>query len=85
MIGVQGDARYFLEGARENGMSPSVLSFAENAEEATELLAARLCPGDLVLIKGSRGVRLDRMIDALTGRYTVRTDEVEKTRGAKLC
>lgn len=85
MIGVQGDARFFLEGARENGMPPSAMVYAENAEEAVELLAARLCPGDLVLIKGSRGVRLDRMIDSLTGRYTVRTDEPEETGSGTSC
>ncbi|MCA9752724.1 MAG: UDP-N-acetylmuramoyl-tripeptide--D-alanyl-D-alanine ligase, partial [Gemmatimonadetes bacterium] len=37
----------------------------ETAEHASELLGGLVAPGDLVLIKGSRGVGLDRVVRAL--------------------
>ena len=65
LVAVQGDARYFLEGAVEAGMSPERTQFFSQAQEATEYCCALIRPGDLVLIKGSRGVALERIVDAL--------------------
>jgi UDP-N-acetylmuramyl pentapeptide synthase len=36
-----------------------------DSDEATEVLRRLLEPGDVVLVKGSRGVGLDRTVDAL--------------------
>ncbi len=36
-------------------------------EDAWTWLGPRLRPGDLVLVKGSRGMRLERMVEKLTG------------------
>jgi len=41
---------------------------AEDADEAGRLLADRLAPGDLLLLKGSRGMRMERVIEALRRR-----------------
>ncbi len=41
-----------------------------DALAATELLRSLLRPGDVVLVKGSRGVALDQAVDALVGKVT---------------
>jgi UDP-N-acetylmuramoyl-tripeptide--D-alanyl-D-alanine ligase len=40
---------------------------AESADEAATLLRGHLRSGDVVLVKGSRGVGLDRTVAALVG------------------
>jgi UDP-N-acetylmuramoyl-tripeptide--D-alanyl-D-alanine ligase len=52
-------------GARAAGLSPSAIATAPDAEAAAALLAAWLRPGDLLLLKGSRGVRLERVLERL--------------------
>jgi len=37
----------------------------EDAEQAAEVLLPRLHPGDLVLVKGSRGVALETLVERL--------------------
>jgi UDP-N-acetylmuramoyl-tripeptide--D-alanyl-D-alanine ligase len=65
LIGVRGDARHLVEGAREAGLADAV--FVETPEEAAERLKGALGPGDVVLVKGSRGVATDRAVAALVG------------------
>ena len=65
IVGVQGEARSVLEGAREAGVDESRLRFAADAEEAGEILASTVRRGDVVLVKGSRGVKLEQVLNAL--------------------
>jgi UDP-N-acetylmuramoyl-tripeptide--D-alanyl-D-alanine ligase len=65
VLAVQGDARYFLKGAVEAGMPPERTQFFLNAQQAAEFCRTIIRPGDLVLVKGSRGVALERVVDAL--------------------
>jgi len=53
------------EGARAGGLPPSAIGTAPDAEAAAHLLSGWLRPGDLLLLKGSRGVRLERILDRL--------------------
>jgi len=65
LIAVGGQpARELAEAARAAGLGDARL--AAGAEDAATLLAETLEPGDVVLIKGSRGVGLDRTVAALT-------------------
>ena len=65
VIGVQGDAEQLLRGAAAAGHSPAQQRFFADAAEAAEFLPDFLKPGDVVLLKGSRGVRLERVVEAL--------------------
>ena len=48
-------------GAVEAGMDADLVKSVETAEEATTAISAALRPGDRILIKGSRGMRLERV------------------------
>ena len=67
--GVRGLARDMIEGAREAGMSGQAARFFETTDEAAEALVREVHPGDLVLIKGSRGVRTDRIVGRVRAEY----------------
>ncbi len=62
-----GDAERIAAGARAAGMPDGLVHVVTDAERAAELLAHALRPDDVVLVKGSRGVGLDRTVAALVG------------------
>jgi UDP-N-acetylmuramoyl-tripeptide--D-alanyl-D-alanine ligase len=62
VLGVQGNARHLAAAACMGGV-PSL--FLPDAEAAGRWLRQTLQPGDVVLIKGSRGVHLERAIAAI--------------------
>jgi len=65
VIAVQGDARFFVEGAIEGGISPSHARFFPDAQSAGEFCQTLIAPGDVILVKGSRGVHLETVIELL--------------------
>jgi UDP-N-acetylmuramoyl-tripeptide--D-alanyl-D-alanine ligase len=67
--GVRGLARELVEGAREAGMSREATRFFDSSEEAAEALSSELRAGDLVLVKGSRGVQTDKVVKLLRERH----------------
>jgi UDP-N-acetylmuramoyl-tripeptide--D-alanyl-D-alanine ligase len=62
LVGVQGYAAAMVEAARAAGMEAV---FVESPEEAAAWMRAHLRAGDLVLLKASRGVRLERALALL--------------------
>ncbi len=69
VIGVQGDARELVEGAIATGIPREHTKFFGTPENAAEFLAGFVKPGDLLLVKGSRSVKMERIVEALLGRF----------------
>lgn len=66
VIGVGKRSRALLEGAGEAGFGNGNLHHFDDAQSAGEFLKTFIRPGDLVLIKASRGIGLDRIVNMLT-------------------
>jgi UDP-N-acetylmuramoyl-tripeptide--D-alanyl-D-alanine ligase len=64
---VQGNARHLATAACSGGVASL---FLPNAEAAGQWLVQNLRAGDVVLIKGSRGVHLERAIEILKNKTT---------------
>ncbi len=69
IIGVQGEAENFVRGAVEAGHPAERAKFCATSEEAGALVAMLIEPGDLLLVKGSRGVKMERIVEALDARF----------------
>jgi UDP-N-acetylmuramoyl-tripeptide--D-alanyl-D-alanine ligase len=65
LIGVRGLARELVEAARQSGLTAESAVFCETPDEAAEILKQSVRAGDLILIKGSRGVRTDIVVERL--------------------
>lgn len=65
LLAVQGDARFFVEGAVGTGTPKEQATFFSTPAEAAERTLELLQPGDVVLVKGSRGVHLEKVIELL--------------------
>ena len=63
VVAVQGNAEHLATAACAGGV-PAV--FLNDAETAGQWLVENLRPGDVVLVKGSRGVHLERAIEVLS-------------------
>jgi UDP-N-acetylmuramoyl-tripeptide--D-alanyl-D-alanine ligase len=70
--GVRGHARQLVEGAREVGMGREATRYFESSEEAAAAVRGFIRPGDLVLVKGSRGVHTEKIVEALKESGTLR-------------
>ena len=64
VVAVAGDARLLAEAATRRGIDAE---FADDATVAADLAVCLVRSGDVVLVKGSRGVGLDRVVEALVG------------------
>jgi UDP-N-acetylmuramoyl-tripeptide--D-alanyl-D-alanine ligase len=69
VIGVQGDGSQIVEGAVAAGVPREHTKFFPTPAEAAGFLADFVQPGDLLLVKGSRSVKMERIVDELLGRF----------------
>jgi UDP-N-acetylmuramoyl-tripeptide--D-alanyl-D-alanine ligase len=69
LYGVRGLARDLIEGARESGLTEEAARFFETTDDAAESLLKEVREGDLILVKGSRGVHTERVVKALRERF----------------
>jgi UDP-N-acetylmuramoyl-tripeptide--D-alanyl-D-alanine ligase len=65
LVVVGSGATAIAEGALASGMDPARVFRVRDAEAALDMLPARLRDGDVVLVKASRGIGLDRVVDGL--------------------
>ncbi len=69
VIGVQGDAAEVVEGAIAAGIPRERTKFFAAPVDAAEFLAGFVQPGDLLLVKGSRSVKMERIVETLLSRF----------------
>ena len=69
IIGVRGAAESFVRGAIAAGQPAERTKFFASSEEAGDFLANLIQAGDLLLVKGSRGVKMERVVEALDSRF----------------
>ena len=65
LVGVRGLAQHMVEAAGKSGVRTE---FVATPEEAGEWLARETRDGDVVLLKASRGVKLERALETVVGR-----------------
>jgi UDP-N-acetylmuramoyl-tripeptide--D-alanyl-D-alanine ligase len=63
LVGIRGASCYTLDAAKRSGLADDAAFFFDDAKDAGELVRSIAQPGDAILFKGSRGVRVE---DALT-------------------
>jgi UDP-N-acetylmuramoyl-tripeptide--D-alanyl-D-alanine ligase len=69
LIGVLGDAAQIVEGAVAAGMPRDRTNLFSAPTEAAAFLVDFVRPGDLLLVKGSRSVKMERIVEALLGQF----------------
>ncbi len=69
LITVGARANAIAESAEKNGMSKNRIFSFSNLKEVKDFLVENLKEGDLVLIKGSQGVRLERVVKAILAEH----------------
>jgi UDP-N-acetylmuramoyl-tripeptide--D-alanyl-D-alanine ligase len=69
IIGVAGHAEDLVAGAIDAGLPAAQTKFFATSDEAAEFVRGLIAPGDVVLVKGSRGVKMERIVEALIARH----------------
>jgi len=67
LIGARGLAREMVDAAKAAGLTGA--KFFDSSDEAGEFLKDEIKAGDLILVKGSRGVRTERVIEKLLEKF----------------
>jgi UDP-N-acetylmuramoyl-tripeptide--D-alanyl-D-alanine ligase len=67
LVTVGKDGVYIGQGAKEEGFPAERITHFEDSQEAAEFLVKELGPGEFLLVKGSRGTRMDRIVREIEG------------------
>jgi len=62
LVTVGEGGNYIGQGAQEKGFPQKMIAHFGSSQEAAEFLIEQLAPGEFLLVKGSRGVGMDRVI-----------------------
>lgn len=65
LVAVGERSKIIADAARQAGLKASAITWLSTVQEAIEYLRDRLHNGDVVLLKGSHGMRMDRIVSAL--------------------
>jgi UDP-N-acetylmuramoyl-tripeptide--D-alanyl-D-alanine ligase len=60
-------ARAIGEGAQEAGLPAESIEYTDEPHDAVHLVQTRMRPEDVILVKGSRGTKMERISDPLAG------------------
>jgi UDP-N-acetylmuramoyl-tripeptide--D-alanyl-D-alanine ligase len=74
IIGVAGDAAQIVEGAVAVGLPRAHTKFFATPQEAAEFLSSFIMTGDLLLVKGSRGVKMEQIVEKLIVRHAAHSE-----------
>jgi UDP-N-acetylmuramoyl-tripeptide--D-alanyl-D-alanine ligase len=80
IIGVAGDASQIIEGAVAAGFDRAKTKFFVSSDEAGSFVQQFFQPGDLLLVKGSRGVKMERIVEALISAHAATDSPREEVR-----
>jgi UDP-N-acetylmuramoyl-tripeptide--D-alanyl-D-alanine ligase len=72
IIGVRGDAAEIVAGAIAAGLPKERTRFFASSDEAAKFLTDFVAKGDLLLLKGSRGVKMEKILEALRAHHAVK-------------
>ena len=70
IFGVQCNAKELVRAAIEAGHSKERARFFENSSEAAQFISGFIKRGDLLLLKGSRGVRMEKILEAIEAGHS---------------
>ena len=80
LIGVRGLARHMVESARTKGLAST---YVGDSEAAASLVVDTIKSGDVVLVKGSRGVRTEKVVEKLLETFELEEKSTATTHSGR--
>ena len=78
LIGVRGNGESLVAGAVSAGIDSA--QFATDSDAAAKMLVSMIKSGDAILVKGSRGVRTERVVDGLLANFELEGEAAANVR-----